>query len=103
MCSPDIQRFSSLRISIQRKIPNFLKNILHNITQSSKEIKRNQKKSKLFQMPQNSSLWLYNRVSQDAFERLEPCGSKDPRTVLRGLGAGNRVWLPGGRRPLSAA
>ena len=26
--------------------------------------------------------------------RLEPCGSKDPRTVLRGLGAGNRVRLP---------
>jgi len=27
-------------------------------------------------------------------KRLEPCGSKDPRTVLRGLGAGNRVRLP---------
>jgi hypothetical protein len=26
--------------------------------------------------------------------RLEPCGSKDPCTVLRGLGAGNRAWLP---------
>ena len=36
-----------------------------------------------------------NRVSQDAFERLEPCGSKDPCTVLRGLGAGDRAWLPG--------
>jgi hypothetical protein len=33
-------------------------------------------------------------VSKDAFERLEPCGSKDPCTVLRGLDAGNRVWLP---------
>ena len=30
-------------------------------------------------------------------QRLEPCGSKDPRTVLRGLGAGNRIWLPDGR------
>jgi hypothetical protein len=26
--------------------------------------------------------------------RLEPYGSKDPRTVLRGLCAGNRAWLP---------
>ena len=25
---------------------------------------------------------------------LEPYGSKDPRTVPRGLGAGDRVWLP---------
>ena len=33
-------------------------------------------------------------MSKDAFERLEPCGSKDPCTVLRGLDAGNRVWLP---------
>ena len=38
---------------------------------------------------------LYNRVSQDAFVRLELYGSKDPRTVLRGLSAGNRAWLPG--------
>ena len=37
---------------------------------------------------------LYNRVSNDAFARLEPYGSKDPRTVLRGLSAGNRAWLP---------
>jgi hypothetical protein len=37
---------------------------------------------------------LYNRVSKDAFARLEPYGSKDPRTVLRGLSAGNRAWLP---------
>jgi hypothetical protein len=28
-------------------------------------------------------------------QRLEPCGSKDPCTVLRGLDAGDRVWLPG--------
>jgi hypothetical protein len=35
-----------------------------------------------------------SRVSKDAFERLEPCGSKDPCTALRELGAGNRVWLP---------
>jgi hypothetical protein len=35
-----------------------------------------------------------SQVSKDAFERLEPCVSKDPCTVLRGLGAGNRVWLP---------
>lgn len=27
-------------------------------------------------------------------KRLEPCGSKDPRTLLRGPGAGNRVRLP---------
>ena len=27
-------------------------------------------------------------------QRLEPYGSKDPCTVLRGLGAGNRVQLP---------
>jgi hypothetical protein len=41
--------------------------------------------------------------------RLEPCGSKDPCTVLRGLGAGNRAWLPdfvvaaesSGKRPLT--
>ena len=38
---------------------------------------------------------LYNRVSQDAFVRLELYGSKDPRTVLRGPSAGNRAWLPG--------
>jgi hypothetical protein len=25
---------------------------------------------------------------------LEPCAVKVARTVLRGLGAGNRVWLP---------
>jgi hypothetical protein len=36
-----------------------------------------------------------NRVSEDAFGRLEPCAVKVARTVLRGLGAGNRVWLPG--------
>ena len=35
-----------------------------------------------------------NRVSKDAFGRLEPCASKDARTVLRGPGAGNRVRLP---------
>jgi hypothetical protein len=27
-------------------------------------------------------------------QRLEPCGSKDPCTVLRGLDAGNRAQLP---------
>jgi hypothetical protein len=27
-------------------------------------------------------------------QRLEPCASKDACTVLRGLGAGNRVRLP---------
>ena len=27
-------------------------------------------------------------------QRLEPCGSKDPCTVLRGLDAGDRVQLP---------
>jgi hypothetical protein len=27
-------------------------------------------------------------------QRLEPCGSKDPCTVLRGLDAGNRTQLP---------
>ena len=31
-------------------------------------------------------------------QRLEPCGSKDPCTVLRGLGAGNRVRLPDSAR-----
>ena len=36
-----------------------------------------------------------NRVSEDAFGRFEPCAVKVARTVLRGLGAGNRVWLPG--------
>ena len=40
-----------------------------------------------------------NRVSKDAFERLEPGGSKDSCTVLRGLGAGNRVGLPGRYEP----
>lgn len=29
-------------------------------------------------------------------QRLEPCASKDARTVLRGLGAGNRARLPDG-------
>ena len=28
------------------------------------------------------------------FERLEPCAPKGACTVPRGLGAGNRVWLP---------
>jgi hypothetical protein len=37
---------------------------------------------------------LCNRVSKDAFERLEPCAPKDACTVLRGLGAGNRARLP---------
>lgn len=36
-------------------------------------------------------------------KRLEPCGSKDPRTVLRGLGAGNRVRLPSQSGALVAA
>jgi hypothetical protein len=27
-------------------------------------------------------------------QRLEPCGSKDPCTVLRGLDAGDRAQLP---------
>jgi transposase len=36
----------------------------------------------------------YSRMSKDVFERLEPCALKGARTVLRGLGAGNRVWLP---------
>jgi len=31
---------------------------------------------------------------KDAFERLEPSDGKLSRSVLRGLGAGNRVWLP---------
>ena len=31
--------------------------------------------------------------------RLEPCASKDACTVLRGLGAGNRVWLPDHTNP----
>ncbi|SEI26987.1 Helix-turn-helix domain of transposase family ISL3 [Paraburkholderia hospita] len=35
-----------------------------------------------------------SRVSKDAFEWLEPCALKGARTVLRGLGAGNRVRLP---------
>ena len=34
------------------------------------------------------------RVSKDAFERLEPYAGKLARTVLRGLGAGNRARLP---------
>ena len=37
---------------------------------------------------------LCNRVSKDAFERLEPYAGKLARTVLRGLGAGNRARLP---------
>ena len=32
-------------------------------------------------------------------QRLEPCALKDACTVLRGLGAGNRVWLPTGASP----
>jgi hypothetical protein len=31
---------------------------------------------------------------KDVFERLEPCAPKGACTVLRGLGAGNRVRLP---------
>lgn len=37
---------------------------------------------------------LYDRVSKDAFERLELSAGKLARSVLRGLGAGNRVRLP---------
>src|SRR2546425_1499034 len=37
---------------------------------------------------------LCNRCPKMPLARLEPCGSKDPCTVLRGLGAGNRAWLP---------
>ena len=37
---------------------------------------------------------LCNRVSKDAFERLEPYAGELARTVLRGLGAGNRARLP---------
>ncbi len=33
-------------------------------------------------------------IEKMPLQRLEPCGSKDPCTVLRGLGAGNRVRLP---------
>jgi hypothetical protein len=35
---------------------------------------------------------------KDVFERLEPCAPKGACTVLRGLGAGNRVRLPDPRR-----
>jgi hypothetical protein len=35
-----------------------------------------------------------NRVLfRKTFEMLEPCASRDARTVLRGLGAGNGPWL----------
>ena len=37
---------------------------------------------------------LYDRVSKDAFERLELSEGKLARSVLRGLGAGNCAWLP---------
>jgi len=36
-------------------------------------------------------------------QRLEPCGSKDPCTVLRGPDAGNRVRLPDSGRELESA
>ena len=41
---------------------------------------------------QENKVW--NRVSLDAFERLEPCALKGASTVLRGLGTGNRARLP---------